>query len=440
MIEDTEAVNAVYRLITVLVVAGVFLAALIWLQFRYRKLCNNYDELLRDSSAMRERLHGAECLLNCMARLGKMRYFIVSPDNATVLMEGGDESAWIGSFKPPETYISGMAPRDREHFLDHWHRLLAGDINSFYENYHLYQNGVPRRYLEYAEAYSNRETGRRLVLVAAMDVSALEKQNLELADADQMLKAIFDNLPGYLFTKNAGGDFSYIRCNSAFSELLDKTPDEIYGKNDFELFSTDHATRIRSVDLETLRGNTRIDHKWFITAPNGQQHALRVLKRLLRRSDGSSYILGFGVDISQQENAERSLRRRNKELRLLLNHLPGAVMLLDMDFHIVAANSKLARLFGVSDEELRLKHCFELGCQCGAPPGECTARLALSSGRCHARALSDGYRGRELLVIAQPIRDENNQITHIAMVYYDVGNCSGGAEALLAEIAPALNE
>ena len=412
----------------------VFLALLLLFQMRYWELKRRYDDLMRDSLGERERLHGAENLLQCMSRLGRMRYFIVAPDDTAVLMEGGADGVWMGSFKAPEEYMLNMAPSDREHFLANWRKLLNGEQDAFYESYRLYYNGAPCRYMEYVESYCNVETGRRLVLVAGVDVSALEKQNFELADADMMLKAIFENLPGLIFTKDVNSDFVYSRCNAAFSGILGKEPDEIYGKSDFELFgATDHALRIRSSDLEIVRDDTRIDYKWFVTDHAGRPRVIRLLKRLMTRADGSRYILGFGVDISRQESAERNLRRRNKEYRMLLDHVAAGVLLLDSEFRIVHANSRAMRLLDLTPENLRTVRCFEVGCRFAQPPESCAAQQAFADGERHYQSLGGMFHGRELIMAAQPVFDENGKITHVVVTYYDVTGYPGGALALLSE-------
>lgn len=422
------------RMAILLLPALIFLVLLLVIQLRYWSLRRRYDDLVRDSRGERERWHGAETLLQCMARLGRMRYFMVAPEDAAVLMEGGAEGIWAGGFRPPEEYARNMAPADREHFLANWRKLLSGEQDSFYESYHLYNNGASRRFMEHVESYRNLETGRRLVLMASVDVSALEKQNFELADADMMLKAIFENLPGYIFTKDVSSDFVYSRCNAAFSGLLGKAPDEIYGKSDFELFgATEHALRIRSSDLEIVRDDTRIDYKWFLTDQSGRPRVIRLLKRLMTRADGSRYILGFGVDISRQESAERTLRRRNKEYRMLFDHVTTGLLLLDGEYKIVCANGRALELLHISAEDARTHCCFELGCRCSGAPEDCAAKAAFADGERHYRASSGVLDGRELIVTACPVFDENRKITHVAVAYYDVTGYPGGAAALLAE-------
>ena len=109
------------------------------------------------------------------------------------------------------------------------------------------------------------------------------------------------------------------------------------------------------------------------------------------------------------------------------------VLLLDGEFRIVHANSRAMRLLDLTPETLKTVHCFEVGCHFTQPPESCAAHQAFADGERHYQSLGGMFHGRELIMAAQPVFDENGKITHVVVTYYDVTGYPGGAIALLSE-------
>jgi hypothetical protein len=125
--------------------------------------------------------------------------------------------------------------------------------------------------------------------------------------------------------------------------------------------------------------------------------------------DGTECILSFGIDVTRQEHIASKLRRRNKELRLLLAQLSGRAMLLDTKLNAVCTTPQM--LTGQPQSLLlpENRNCCNI-CQCHVTdPEQCAARRVLSSGEsavcCRASS------GEQLKL--QVLPDETGQINYI---------------------------
>ena len=154
-----------------------------------------------------------------------------------------------------------MLPDDREKFKSNCQKIFSGAIDSSQECYTLIINGSKCRHLNSLSTMTLPESGQKKVIILITDITEIEKQNITLANADSILGAIFDNLPGHIFLKNLSSDFTYERCNPSYSGLLQKNPADLVGKSDFDLFDRNLAARIRSCDLNMIRNRNIADNR-----------------------------------------------------------------------------------------------------------------------------------------------------------------------------------
>ena len=190
----------------------------------------------------------------------------------------------------------------------------------------------------------------------------------------------------FIVLKNISSDFSYIRCNPGFSALLQKKPEDLQGKTDFDIFDRDLAQRIRTVDMEIVRTHSIADNQWFFSTPDGKEHAMRFISRIIKRADGSELILGVGIDITKHESMNSKLRKRNKELRLLLSQQEKPLMLLDNNLTLVGATPNMQKHLNSYLKADMTLQCSDLCRKLPAKPEECPAYQTLQDGQiryCH---------------------------------------------------------
>ncbi len=369
------------------------------------KKSNKY--LLEEKKHRNEHIAELEELLNTMAQLGKISYFISAAETSAQTDHSGIES------KIAENYLSKIIPEDQERFQDNWNKLANGLLSSFTDSHTLLFKGKKRRHRSIVRTITLPGSRQKKVILSAMDVTEIEEQNINLANADSILKAIFDNLPGHIFLKNISSDFTYERCNPSYSGLIQKTPSDLVGKSDFELFERNLATRIRSCDLEVARTHNIADNRWYFTTPDGKEHVIRFILRTLKRSDGCEWLLGFGVDVTRQEYIAGCLRKRNKEMRMLMANLPYPAALFQNDLQLACATSAMQKALDLTLRGNQLPSCGTVF-NCGkANTAECAAVHAADSGNicsCKYAVLNSQTMCMKVLY------NKNNEISHYLML------------------------
>ncbi len=143
----------------------------------------------------------------------------------------------------------------------------------------------------------------------------------QLADSQQMLRLIMDNIPQSVFWKNR--NLVYMGCNREFAlrrGLMDT--DEVVGKTDYDLSSREQADRYRADDMQVIEsGQARLNYEEPQVTARGEHRWLRTSKIPLRNAaDEVVAVLCMYEDITAQKRLEEEMRRRLNET-LLLNRV-----------------------------------------------------------------------------------------------------------------------
>lgn len=398
-----------FFLMAVIVLCVLQTAALAVLFSAFRKRKHRQDDLSRNLQLLKNQVAEMDFLLKYIADLGKITYI------------SGRMYAETPEADPLFKFIlhrsESLLPEDKEEYLNQYRKFFSGQVRSFSFNYSVPVNGRLKQLCDYASFSDLPESTAGSFAIATVDISELAKHTSELANTDTLLTAIFDNLPGYIVMKNISSDFAYLRCNNAFSSLLQMHPSEVAGKTDFDLFPPALARRIRFFDMQIAANHSIADNQWFFTTPNGKEHAMRFISRPLKRPDGSEIIIGFGIDTTRQDRLVGKLRRRNKELRLLLAGNNNYSMLLDSSLHLACATPAMQRSFPPELQETDSPPTCRDICSCNITDSTlCPAQQAVASGKTHWCKYA---KITDRILSVKPLLNENNSTTYLAVSIAD---------------------
>lgn len=183
----------------------------------------------------------------------------------------------------------------------------------------------------------------------------LVKQHTHLSSQYNLINNIINTVPSCIFWKDKDG--IYLGANKLFLDDAHlKSPDELIGKNDFEMpWGKTEAQLYRDDDLSVMNGlEKRINIEESQTDEEGHVITLLTSKVPLIDDSGTIGVLGTYVDITQQRNTEDELKKQKDILYYQAHHdsltgLPNKVLFNDrLEKAIEAAkrnNTKIALLF-----------------------------------------------------------------------------------------------
>ncbi|HOV88119.1 MAG TPA: PAS domain S-box protein [Syntrophobacteraceae bacterium] len=174
-----------------------------------------------------------------------------------------------------------------------------------------------------------------------------------LQESQQMLQSVLDTIPVRVFWKDL--DSVYLGCNRAFAcDAGLQSPEEILGKNDFEMSWAEEAALFRSDDRLVMEtGKPKLGYEELQTGPNGNKLWLRTNKVPLRGLDGEiKGVLGTYEDITAGKEAEEKLRVASLYARGLIEASPDPLVTISLEGKITDVNRATEQVTGVSRRRL----------------------------------------------------------------------------------------
>ncbi len=164
-----------------------------------------------------------------------------------------------------------------------------------------------------------------------------------LRQSEERLRAIFDNVPVPIFTKDRAG--RYTRSNPYNLNYWSCDP---IGKTDAEMLPPEFANELQAADLHVIETGQELVIEEQFPSPQGVRNQI-VRKVPLRDARGNIVgILGIAHDITDRKQAEEEIRRRNRELALLNRIIAASVSELEPEEILETACRELAKAFELS--------------------------------------------------------------------------------------------
>jgi PAS domain S-box-containing protein len=172
-----------------------------------------------------------------------------------------------------------------------------------------------------AAVYKNESGKMQGVFAAARDITERKRAEQALQESQQMLQSVLDTIPVRVFWKDL--DLDYLGCNRPFA--LDaglQSPEELIGRNDFEMGWAEQANSYRSDDRLVIEtGRPKLGYEEPQTTPAGGRIWLRTNKVPLFDVQGRiKGVLGTYEDITDSKQLEETLRTSETRYRIVADN------------------------------------------------------------------------------------------------------------------------
>ena len=167
-----------------------------------------------------------------------------------------------------------------------------------------------------------------------------------------LLRALIDNMPDYIYVKDAGSRF--VVANRALAKLVGaKNPEDLLGKSDVDYFPKELAASFLFDEQAILQSGQQLSNEEEKSADaKGNAKWTSTLKVPLRNRQGEVVgIIGIGRDITKRKQAEQALRTSEKRYRLLFERNMAGVFHTTLEGRVLECNHAAARIFGFDSLE-----------------------------------------------------------------------------------------
>lgn len=198
--------------------------------------------------------------------------------------------------------------------------------------------------------------GEECLIGVGFDISEQKKIEEDISFEKHLSDAIINSLPGVFYLFNKEG--KYLRWNENLEEITNYTTEEIKNSHPLDFFHEDEKEMIteRIGDVFVSGSNSVEAH---LLTKEGKKIPYYFTGASMNYR-GEECLLGVGIDISEQKEAEQ---KHAEVLQQLQNHLynsPLGVVEYDSDLNIISWSKRCEEIFGWNEEEMLEKNAFDI--------------------------------------------------------------------------------
>lgn len=159
------------------------------------------------------------------------------------------------------------------------------------------------------------ERGKPILLIAqGRDITDRDRAEAALEESQTMLEAILDNSTATICVKDLRG--RYLLINKQYQALFHVSQEEIKGKTDGDIFSSEVAEILERNDRKVLETNAALTIEEVFPQGNAFHTYISVKFPLCDRQKTPHAICSIATDITERKQAEEGLRRAHDELEI----------------------------------------------------------------------------------------------------------------------------
>jgi two-component system, cell cycle sensor histidine kinase and response regulator CckA len=282
-------------------------------------------------------------------------------------------------------------------------------------------NGIIRTYLSTKGPFRDGSGTIVGLLGISRDITDRKRAEEEMQRNLALLQGIMEGSPDAIFVKDLQG--CYVMVNSAGARYLGRTPEEVIGKDDTQLFGPEVGREIGERDRIVLQsGETGIFEQVFNLA--GVARTFLTTKGPFRDANGRDIgVLGVSRDITERKRAEEEMHRSQQKLTIHFEHTPLAVVEWDLEFRVTAWNPSAERIFGYTrDEAVGQRGSFIVPVQFRQYVDEVWRALISQKGG--SRSTNDNITKDGRTISCEwyntPLVDESGKVLGVASLVHDV--------------------
>ncbi len=176
---------------------------------------------------------------------------------------------------------------------------------------------------------TNRPTGDGGWVATHEDITERRRDEKELQQTRNMLRAMVEHIPETLIVKDATTR-EYVFVNRAGEKLFGVQKRHFVGKTCEDIFPESEAVHVRARDDEAIRsGQFTIESRSVVTL-DGRARDVRSKRIVIFAKDGTpEYLLNVIEDVTEQNRSERELERARKMLHAVIENIPEMLVVKD---------------------------------------------------------------------------------------------------------------
>jgi PAS domain S-box-containing protein len=278
---------------------------------------------------------------------------IVRFNRACEIISGYRSADLIGKFAWEK-----LIPGDEvDTYVDNFQRIRNGQFPTTYENHWLSADGVRRRISWSATAMLDQHGQVAFVIATGIDVTVQRVAETAIRESESRYRQIVEGSLGLVCTHDMEGRILTINEHGAGS--LGHSVQEVVGRT-LQEFTQPERRSLLEKYFEELRTLGEAQGLMHLRHARGDERAFAFRNRVVAPIDGRHYVLGFGLDITDQIRAEQQLNVLSRQSNSVLESVGDGIFALDLEGRITLVNPAAAQMLGYKQEDILGRNMHEL--------------------------------------------------------------------------------
>lgn len=170
-------------------------------------------------------------------------------------------------------------------------------------------------------------------------------QNIE----HQYLRMLMEHIPDRIYFKDKNSRF--ILANKSIAKIFGKdTPEELYGKSDFDFHDPEHAKQAFDDEQKLMNSGIPLVNQVESHFINGT-HVWEISTKipLFNKDNEVMGMVGISRDFTRQKQLEDSLEKEKDLMQILMDNVPDLIFFKDLDSKYIRTNRATEKLSGVKE-------------------------------------------------------------------------------------------
>ena len=183
------------------------------------------------------------------------------------------------------------------------------------------------------------------------DISELKRVETELAESEQMYRALVDASPDSLTTTDLFGNITYASPQTA-QLLRYERPEDMIGKNAFEMVAPEYREQAFKNSMETQEKGHRRNNEVVFIRKDGTRFFAELSTAVIKDAQGNPKgMIANARDVTSRKQAEQKIRESEEMFRIITEQSVMALFIFQ-DGKIIYTNEALLDYLGYSLAEV----------------------------------------------------------------------------------------
>jgi PAS domain S-box-containing protein len=241
--------------------------------------------------------------------------------------------------------------------IQHFERLRADGFPVGFENQWMHKDGSLRRIAWSASPLLDDQGHINFIIATGVDVTVQRAAEETLRESEARYRQLVEGSLGMVCTHDLKGFILSVNTHGAQS--IGRTREDMTGHRLSEFMPEERRLAFEKYLNDILRRG-EVQGLLHLRHTNGEIRVVAYRNKLIETSGREPYVLGFGVDISEQIRAEDQLRSLSRQSNSILESVGDGIYGIDLDGNCTVINPAASQMLGFKPEEVLGRNMHDL--------------------------------------------------------------------------------